>query len=223
MGCFGPTALLQTFQRVLPDCLQHGKPWSLRHGWMGDEEALVDQRVDSSSDSGPILSAAFDDRLNGIEGAAADEYGQLAQSVLFIGLQQAVAPGNTIPHGSLARVHVSRSADQDVEPPFQSFQQTLWRLVLEMYSRQFDSQREAVQLSAYCSNGHGIGFPDLDPWMHSPGPSEKECRCGKTSESQGRDGEPNGRRDSKWGYGELMFSLEVKRLPAGDEHAELGA
>ena len=151
---------LQPLSRELADRLQHAEPRRrLPLGPAGalPHEAVVDEGGQTVQEINAEVAIGVAHGRRRLEGPAASEDAEAAEQGLLGRGEQVVAPGDRGAEGLLARRQVAGAAGEQRQPPVQLTEQRRRREHLAACRREFDGERQPIQVPADRGHRAGIG------------------------------------------------------------------
>ena len=212
-------ALLQPFERVLADRLQHPEAGLAAGHRLRPQQVVVQQRLDAG---GHVEREVPRNRLRALEAEAPDEDAEAREQCLLLRAEEVVAPFDRSAQRPVPLGQAGAGLRlQVLEPPFEALENVVRREQLDARGSELECQREPVEADTQLGDGAGVHLGELEvgPCVACPS-DEQPHRFGAPEkvdfEGVGRVGELE-RRDAV-----DPLCGDVERRAAGDEQRQAG-
>src|SRR2546425_6457328 len=146
----------ENLQPILADRLQHQEAWLLAFLLDLLQQALVDKRGDCIQDWLHLIARHAAHRLDGLERATTGKDREPPEKPLLVGIEEVVAPGNSIAEGLLPRGPIAFLTRQDSQALPQPCEERLRWKQFDARCRQLDGQWQPIQMGTDFCDGEGI-------------------------------------------------------------------
>lgn len=166
---------LKPVQPVLPDRLQHPKPWIAAWPLFLPEQTLLDERRHPIQRLKREIPARGAYDLRTLQCKSACEDCQAGKKLSFVRGQQVVTPVDRAVQGLLACWQVPWPSREELQAAVQPRKLRSGREKFDASRREFERQRQAIQAHTNLRDGRRIRLRDREIRLDGPRPLGKEC------------------------------------------------